>query len=103
MNLAPLEDRILVRPDEAEETTASGIVIPDTAKEKPQEGTVLAVGPGKRSDNTGEIIPVDVKEGDRVIYSQVRRYRGDPRGRGPADPLRSRRARDRLRPPWQKC
>ena len=68
--IRPLEDRILVRPEEAEETTASGIVIPDTAKEKPQEGTVMAVGPGKRSDNTGEIIPVDVKEGDRVIYSK---------------------------------
>ncbi len=65
----PLEDRILVRPEEGEETTVSGIVIPDTAKEKPQEGTVLAVGPGKRSE-TGELIPVDVKEGDRVIYSK---------------------------------
>ena len=68
--IRPLEDRILVRPEEAEETTASGIVIPDTPKEKPQEGTVMAVGPGKRSDNTGVIIPVDVKEGDRVIYSK---------------------------------
>ena len=68
-NIKPLEDRILVRPEEGEETTASGIVIPDTAKEKPQEGTVLAVGPGKRSD-TGELIPVDVSEGDRVIYSK---------------------------------
>jgi chaperonin GroES len=68
--IRPLEDRILVRPEEAEETTASGIVIPDTAKEKPQEGTVLAVGPGKRSETSGEIIPVDVKEGDRVIYSK---------------------------------
>jgi chaperonin GroES len=68
--IQPLEDRILVRPEEGEETTASGIVIPDTAKEKPQEGTVLAVGPGKRSDTSGEIIPVDVKEGDRVIYSK---------------------------------
>jgi chaperonin GroES len=67
--IKPLEDRILVRPEEAEETTVSGIVIPDTAKEKPQEGTVLAVGPGKRSD-TGDLIPVDVKEGDRVIYSK---------------------------------
>jgi chaperonin GroES len=67
--LRPLEDRILVRPEEGEETTASGIVIPDTAKEKPQEGTVLAVGPGKRSD-TGDIIPMDVKEGDRVVYSK---------------------------------
>jgi chaperonin GroES len=67
--IKPLEDRILVRPEEGEETTVSGIVIPDTAKEKPQEGTVLAVGPGKRSD-TGELIPVDVKEGDKVIYSK---------------------------------
>ncbi|MGH2747234.1 MAG: co-chaperone GroES [Actinomycetota bacterium] len=68
--IKPLEDRILVRPEEGEETTASGIVIPDTAKEKPQEGTVLAVGPGKRSDNTGDLIPMDVNEGDRVIYSK---------------------------------
>jgi len=68
--IRPLEDRILVRPEEGEETTVSGIVIPDTAKEKPQEGTVLAVGPGKRSEQTGEIIPVDVKEGDRVVYSK---------------------------------
>ena len=67
--LKPLEDRILVRPEEGEETTASGIVIPDTAKEKPQEGTILAVGPGKRSE-TGDIIPMDVKEGDRVVYSK---------------------------------
>ena len=68
--IRPLEDRILVRPEEGEETTVSGIVIPDTAKEKPQEGTVLAVGSGKRSDNSGEIIPLDVKEGDRVMYSK---------------------------------
>jgi chaperonin GroES len=67
--IKPLEDRILVRPEEGEETTASGIVIPDTAKEKPQEGTVLAIGPGKRSD-TGDLIPMDVKKGDRVIYSK---------------------------------
>ena len=69
-NIRPLEDRILVKPEEGEETTVSGIVIPDTAKEKPQEGTVLAVGPGKRSDTSGELIPVDVKEGDRVMYSK---------------------------------
>jgi chaperonin GroES len=68
-SIRPLEDRILVRPEEGEETTASGIVIPDTAKEKPQEGTVLAIGAGKRSDS-GELIPMDVKEGDRVIYSK---------------------------------
>lgn len=70
MNLQPLEDRIVVRPGESEETTASGLVIPDTAKEKPQQGEVLAVGPGKRSDNTGELIPVDVSEGDTVVYSK---------------------------------
>jgi chaperonin GroES len=69
LNIKPLEDRIVVRPEEGEETTVSGIVIPDTAKEKPQEGTVLAVGVGKRSDS-GELIPMDVKEGDRVIYSK---------------------------------
>ena len=68
-NIKPLEDRILVRPEEGQETTVSGIVIPDTAKEKPQEGTVLAIGPGKRSD-TGDLIPMDVKEGDRVMYSK---------------------------------
>lgn len=70
MNLQPLEDRIVVRPGEAEETTASGLVIPDTAKEKPQQGEVLAVGPGKRSDNTGDLIPVDVNVGDIVVYSK---------------------------------
>jgi len=70
MNLQPLDDRIVVRPSEAEQTTASGLVIPDTAKEKPQQGEVLAVGPGRRSDNTGEIIPLDVKVGDTVIYSK---------------------------------
>jgi chaperonin GroES len=68
-SIKPLEDRVLVRPEEGEETTASGIVIPDTAKEKPQEGTVLAVGPGKRSD-TGDLIPMEVKEGDKIIYSK---------------------------------
>ena len=68
-SIKPLEDRILVRPEEGEETTVSGIVIPDTAKEKPQEGTVLAVGPGKRSE-TGDLIPMDVKEGDTVVYSK---------------------------------
>ena len=70
MNLQPLEDRLVVRPSESEETTASGLVIPDTAKEKPQQGEVLAVGPGKRSEQTGEIIPVDVAVGDTVVYSK---------------------------------
>jgi len=70
MNLQPLDDRIVVRPVEAEEKTASGLVIPDTAKEKPQQGEVLAVGPGARSQNTGELIPIDIKKGDRVVYSK---------------------------------
>ena len=70
VNIKPLEDRILVQSLEAEQTTASGLVIPDTAKEKPQEGKVLAVGPG-RFDETGEKrIPVDVQVGDVVIYSK---------------------------------
>ena len=67
-NLEPLEDRIVVKPGEAEETTVSGIVIPDTAKEKPQEGEVVAVGPGRFED--GKRIPMDVKAGDKVIYSK---------------------------------
>src|ERR1035441_8973351 len=58
------------RPSEAEEKTASGLVIPDTAKEKPQQGEVLAVGPGRRADTTGEIIPLDVSVGDTVVYSK---------------------------------
>src|SRR5919197_1123689 len=70
MNLQPLDDRIVVRPGESEERTASGLVIPDTAKEKPQQGEVLAVGPGRRAENTGEIIPLDVKVGDTVVYSK---------------------------------
>ena len=70
MNLQPLEDRIVVKPNDAEETTASGLVIPDTAKEKPQQGEVLAVGPGKRADSTGELIPTDIKVGDVVLYSK---------------------------------
>ena len=70
MNLQPLDDRIVVRPGESEERTASGLVIPDTAKEKPQQGEVLAVGPGRRSDTTGELLPMDVKAGDTVVYSK---------------------------------
>jgi chaperonin GroES len=67
-SLQPLEDRVVVRPSEEEETTASGIVIPDTAKERPQEGEVIAVGPGRFED--GQRIPMDVKVGDKVIYSK---------------------------------
>ena len=70
MNLQPLEDRIVVRPGESEETTASGLVIPDTAQEKPQQGEVVAAGPGKRSEQTGDVIPLDVSVGDTVVYSK---------------------------------
>ncbi len=70
MNLQPLEDRIVVRPAESEETTASGLVIPDSAKEKPQQGEVLAVGPGRRSETSGELIQMDVAKGDTVVYSK---------------------------------
>jgi chaperonin GroES len=69
VTIKPLEDRILVQPLEAEQTTASGLVIPDTAKEKPQEGKVLATGPGRIDDN-GNRIPLDVAEGDIVIFSK---------------------------------
>lgn len=69
VSLKPLEDRIIVKSLEAEQTTASGLVIPDTAKEKPQEGQVVAVGPGRVGDS-GERLPVDVSEGDVVIYSK---------------------------------
>ena len=70
MAIQPLDDRIVVKPNESEETTASGLVIPDTAKEKPQQGEVLAAGPGRRSEQTGELIPLDVKIGDKVLYSK---------------------------------
>ena len=69
-NIEPLEDRVVIRPLDAEEVTSSGLVIPDTAKEKPQEGEVLAVGPGRWDDDGDKRIPLDVKEGDRVLYSK---------------------------------
>ncbi|MFC2780477.1 co-chaperone GroES [Actinomyces sp.] len=69
ISIKPLEDHIVVQTAEAEQTTASGLVIPDTAKEKPQEGKVVAVGPG-RVDDSGNRVPVDVAEGDVVIYSK---------------------------------
>jgi chaperonin GroES len=68
MKLRPLEDRVVVKPIEAEEKTKSGIVLPDTAKEKPQQGEVIAVGPGRFED--GQRVPMEVKVGDRVIYSK---------------------------------
>lgn len=69
VSIKPLEDRIVIRQLAAETTTASGLVLPDTAKEKPQEGEVVAVGPGRIDDN-GNRVPVDVAEGDVVIYSK---------------------------------
>lgn len=70
VNIQPLEDRVLVTLDDKEQTTSSGLVIPETAKEKPQQGSVIAVGPGKRSDTTGELIPLDVNAGDTVLFSK---------------------------------
>ncbi len=70
VSIKPLEDRILVQAIEAEQTTASGLVIPDTAKEKPQEGKVLAVGPGRFDEDGDKRIPLDIKVGDVVIYSK---------------------------------
>ena len=69
LNLKPLADRLVVEPSEGEEMTASGIYVPETAKEKPQEGTVVAVGPG-RKDEDGERIEMDVAEGDKVLYAK---------------------------------
>jgi len=69
MNFRPLHDRVLVRRVEAEEKTAGGIIIPDTAKEKPQEGEVVAVGPGSR-DESGKLVELDVKAGDRVLFGK---------------------------------
>jgi chaperonin GroES len=70
MKLKPLGDRVIVRAIEEEETTVGGIVLPDTAKEKPQKGKVLAVGDGKVNEDTGKRIPLDVSEGDEVLYSK---------------------------------
>jgi chaperonin GroES len=68
--LRPLEDRIVIQPNEAERTTASGLVIPDTATEKPQEGTVLAVGPGRWDERGSTRLPLDLNVGDTVLYSK---------------------------------
>ena len=70
VSIKPLEDRIVVKPLDAEQTTASGLVIPDTAKEKPQEGEVIAVGPGRFDDEGEKRIPLDVTVGDTVLYSK---------------------------------
>ena len=94
VSIKPLEDRIVVRTLEAEQTTASGLVIPDTAKEKPQEGEVLAVGPGRVDDN-GNRVPLDIAVGDIVIYSKYGGTEVKYSRRGVPDPLGPRRARDR--------
>src|SRR4030088_2487086 len=90
MKLKPLGDRLIVRAIEEEETTKSGIVLPDTAKEKPQKGKVLAVGDGKISEHTGERIPLDVSEGDEVLYSKYGGAgdRGEGRLLGPGQEVR---------------
>jgi chaperonin GroES len=69
MNFQPLHDRVLVRRIEADEKTAGGIIIPDTAKEKPSQGEVISVGPGGR-DDSGKLIPIDIKAGDRVLFGK---------------------------------
>ena len=69
MNFRPLHDRVVVRRLEADEKTAGGIIIPDTAKEKPMEGEVIAVGPGAR-DEAGKLVPLDVKDGDRILFGK---------------------------------
>lgn len=69
MSLKPLADRVVIEPSEQEEVTASGIVLPETAKEKPQKGTVVAVGPGRRDDK-GNLVPMEVKAGDSVLFAK---------------------------------
>ena len=80
ISLKPLEDKVIIKQAPAETTTASGLVIPDSAKEKPQQGEVLAVGPGRLDDN-GNRLPMDVKEGDKVLFSKYGgtelHYKGD--------------------------
>jgi chaperonin GroES len=70
MNLQPLGDRLIVEILDEEETTGSGIVLPDTAREKPQRGRVIAVGPGSRAESTGEFVPIDVADGDEVVFAR---------------------------------
>ena len=94
VSIKPLEDRIVIKQVEAEQTTARGLVIPDTAKEKPQEGEVVAVGPGRIDDN-GNRVPLDVAVGDSVHLQQVRRHRGQVRRRRVPRAVGPRRARGR--------
>ena len=93
MKLKPLGDRLIVQAVEEEETTASGIVLPDTAKEKPQRARCSLSETASWDEDDGKRIPLDVSEGDEVLYSQVRRHGDQGRRRGPAGPPRVRRAR----------
>ena len=89
MSFRPLHDRVVVRRVDSEEKTAGGIIIPDTAKEKPSEGEIVAVGPGARDDD-GKLVALDVKAGDRVLFGKWSRHRGQDRRRRPADHERKR-------------
>ena len=84
MGFRPLHDRVLVRRLEEEDKTVGGIIIPDTAKEKPMEGEVVAVGPGARNEK-GDIVPLDVKSGDRILFGKWSGNRGQARWRGAGD------------------
>ncbi|MEY9987605.1 co-chaperonin GroES (HSP10) [Bradyrhizobium yuanmingense] len=84
MHFRPLHDRVLVRRIDAEEKTAGGIIIPDTAKEKPQQGEIIAVGPGGRNEQ-GQLVPLDVKVGDRVLFGKWSGTEGQDRRRGAVD------------------
>ena len=98
LKFRPLHDRVVVRRIEADEKTKGGIIIPDTAKEKPSEGEIVAVGPGGR-DEAGKLIPIDLKAGDRVLFGKWSRHRGEDRRRGPPDHEGVRHhGRDRLTP-----
>ena len=94
MAIKPLEDRVVIKIEQAEQTTASGLVIPETAKEKPQEARVVAVGPG-RVDEKGNRIPVDIKEGDVVVFSRYGGTEVKYPGRRVPDSLRTRRSGNR--------
>ena len=94
MKFRPLHDRVLVRRVEAEEKTAGGIIIPDSAQEKPQEGEVIAAGSGAKAED-GKITPLDVKAGDKILFGKWSRHRGQDRRRGPAHHEGKRHPRDR--------
>ena len=92
VNITPLHDRVLVRRLEGKEAVKGGIIIPDTAKEKPQEGEVIAVGDGRREK--GELIPLDVKPGDRILFGKYQRQRNHDRRRGILHPEGRRNPRE---------